>query len=321
MPQTRRAAFLDYSSLDLGDLNPSTLQGSFDDLQLYPSTLPEQVVERLQGVSVAISNKVQLGADTFKACPDLKLVLVSATGTNNIDLAAAREYGVVVSNCQGYGTPSVAQHTLMLLLALATRLPDYQQAVAQGQWQRAAQFCLLDFPIVELAGKTLGVLGHGELGSAVARLAEAFGMRVLLGQLPGRPARTDRLPLAQLLPQVDALTLHCPLNEHTRQMIGAAQLALLKPTALVINTARGGLIDEQALADALRSGHLGGAATDVLSQEPPVDGNPLLAADVPRLIITPHNAWGSREARQRIIGQLAENAQQFFAGSPCRVVG
>ncbi len=321
MPQTRRAAFLDYSSLDLGDLDPSALHRSFDDLQLYPSTLPEQVVERLQGVSVAISNKVPLGADTLKACPDLKLVLVSATGTNTIDLAAAREYGVVVSNCQGYGTPSVAQHTLMLLLALATRLPDYQRAVAQGQWQRAPQFCLLDFPIVELSGKTLGLLGHGELGSAVARLAEAFGMRVLLGQLPGRPARADRLPLAQLLPQVDALTLHCPLNENTRLMIGAAELALLKPNAFVINTARGGLIDEQALADALRAGHLGGAASDVLSQEPPVDGNPLLAADVPRLIITPHNAWGSREARQRIIGQLAENAQQFFAGSPCRVVG
>lgn len=315
-----RAAFLDYSSLDLGDLDPAALKACFADLQLYPSTTPEQLVERLRGVTVAISNKIDLDAATLQACPDLKLVLVSATGTNNVDLEAARKLGITVCNCQGYGTPSVAQHTLMLLLALATRLPDYQREIAAGQWQRAKQFCLLDFPIVELDGKTLGLLGHGELGGAVAKLAEAFGMRVLLGQIPGRPARADRLPLHELLPQVDALTLHCPLNEHTRHMIGAPELALLKPSAFVVNTARGGIIDEQALADALRRGHLGGAATDVLSVEPPVDGNPLLANDIPRLIVTPHSAWGSVEARQRIIGQLAENATAFFAGQPIRSV-
>lgn len=315
-----RAAFLDYSSLDLGDLDPAALKACFDDLQLYPSTTPEQLVERLRGVTVAISNKIDLDAATLQACPDLKLVLVSATGTNNVDLKAARKLGITVCNCQGYGTPSVAQHTLMLLLALATRLPDYQREIAAGQWQRAKQFCLLDFPIVELDGKTLGLLGHGELGGAVAKLAEAFGMRVLLGQIPGRPPRADRLPLHELLPQVDALTLHCPLNEHTRHMIGAPELALLKPNAFVVNTARGGIIDEQALADALRRGHLGGAATDVLSVEPPVDGNPLLADDIPRLIVTPHSAWGSVEARQRIIGQLAENATAFFAGQPIRSV-
>ncbi|MET3716872.1 2-hydroxyacid dehydrogenase [Pseudomonas sp. PvP001] len=315
-----RAAFLDYSSLDLGDLDPAALKACFDDLQLYPSTTPEQLVERLRGVTVAISNKIDLDAATLQACPDLKLVLVSATGTNNVDLKAARKLGITVCNCQGYGTPSVAQHTLMLLLALATRLPDYQREIAAGQWQRAKQFCLLDFPIVELDGKTLGLLGHGELGGAVAKLAEAFGMRVLLGQIPGRPPRADRLPLHELLPQIDALTLHCPLNEHTRHMIGAPELALLKPNAFVVNTARGGIIDEQALADALRRGHLGGAATDVLSVEPPVDGNPLLADDIPRLIVTPHSAWGSVEARQRIIGQLAENATAFFAGQPIRSV-
>ncbi len=315
-----RAAFLDYSSLDLGDLDPAALKACFDDLQLYPSTTPEQLVERLRGVTVAISNKIDLDAATLQACPDLKLVLVSATGTNNVDLEAARKLGITVCNCQGYGTPSVAQHTLMLLLALATRLPDYQREIAAGQWQRAKQFCQLDFPIVELDGKTLGLLGHGELGGAVAKLAEAFGMRVLLGQIPGRPPRADRLPLHELLPQIDALTLHCPLNEHTRHMIGAPELALLKPSAFVVNTARGGIIDEQALADALRRGHLGGAATDVLSVEPPVDGNPLLANDIPRLIVTPHSAWGSVEARQRIIGQLAENATAFFAGQPIRSV-
>ena len=320
MTNTRRAVFLDHTSLDLGDLNLSPLRERLGDLHLYADTTPENVIERLQGATVAISNKILLDADTLAACPQLKLILVAATGTNNIDLEAARAHGIVVANCQGYGTPSVAQHTLMLLLALATRLPDYQKAVSAGQWQTAKQFCLLDFPIVELEGKTLGLLGHGELGSAVAKLAEAFGMRVLVGQIPGRPARADRLPLDELLPQVDALTFHCPLNEHTRNLIGPRELALLKPGAFVVNTARGGMIDEQALADALRSGHLGGAATDVLSVEPPRDGNPLLAADIPRLIITPHSAWGSREARQRIVGQLTENAHAFFNGTALRVV-
>jgi glycerate dehydrogenase len=321
MSNSHRAVFLDHSSLDLGDLDLAPLERCFTELQCYPQTTQAQVIERLQGAQVAISNKVPLDAETFAACPELKLLLIAATGTNPIDLAAARSHGVVVSNCQGYGTPSVAQHTLMLLLALATRLPDYQQDVRTGRWQQAQQFCLLDHPIVELHGKTLGLLGHGELGSAVAKLAAAFGMRVLLGQLPGRPARADRLPLDKLLPQVDALTLHCPLNDDTRNLIDARELRLMKPGAFLINTARGGLVNEQALADALRSGHLGGAACDVLTQEPPKAGNPLLAADIPRLIITPHNAWGSREARQRIVGQLSENALAFFSGAPVRVVG
>ncbi|QKE62436.1 2-hydroxyacid dehydrogenase [Aquipseudomonas campi] len=320
MNNSIRAVFLDHASLDLGDLDMTPLRQGFAELTLHASSAPEQVAERLQGAQVAISNKVPLDAATLAACPELKLILVSATGTNNIDLAAARERGIVVANCQGYGTPSVAQHCLMLLLALATRLPDYQRAIRNGAWQRASQFCLLDFPIIELEGKTLGLLGHGELGGAVARLAEAFGMRVLLGALPGRPPRADRLPLHELLPQVDALSLHCPLTEDTRHLIGATELALMKPQALLINTARGGLVDEQALADALRAGHLGGAAFDVLSEEPPRHGNPLLAPDIPRLIITPHNAWGSREARQRIVGQLAENATAFFSGAPKRVV-
>ncbi|WP_144939364.1 2-hydroxyacid dehydrogenase [Pseudomonas alabamensis] len=320
MPSPRHAVFLDHHSLDLGDLDLSPLQRLFDTFTLYDATSPDQIAEHLRGASVVITNKVVLDAAILQANPHIDLILVAATGTNNVDLPAARAQGITVCNCQGYGTPSVAQHTLALLLALATRLCDYRQAVAEGRWAQASQFCLLDFPIVELEGKTLGLLGHGELGSAVARLAEAFGMRVLSGQVPGRPARADRLPLDELLPQVDALTLHCPLNERTRHMLGARELALLKPGALVVNTARGGLIDEQALADALRSGHLGGAATDVLSTEPPVAGNPLLAADVPRLIVTPHSAWGAVEARQRIVGQLAENAQAFLAGQPRRVV-
>ena len=320
MTNPRRAVFLDHPSLDLGDLDLSPLLACFSDLQLFAQTAPDQVAERLHGASVAITNKIRIDAAAMAANPDLQLILITATGTNNVDLDAARAHGITVCNCQGYGTPSVAQHTIMLLLNLATRLADYQKAVGEGRWQQARQFCLLDYPIVELEGKTLGLLGHGELGGAVARLAEAFGMRVLLGQIPGRPARPDRLPLNELLPQIDALTLHCPLNEHTRHFIGARELAAMKPGAFVVNTARGGLIDEQALADALRNGHLGGAATDVLSVEPPVNGNPLLAADIPRLIVTPHNAWGSREARQRIVGQLTENAQAFFSGKALRVV-
>lgn len=313
------AVFLDSATLD--DLDFSALDASFDRLTLHSASAPEQVIERLRGAQVAISNKVPLTEQVLAACPELRLVLISATGTNNVDLAAARARGITVCNCQGYGTASVAQHCLMLLLALAGNLTDYQAAVRAGRWQQAAQFCLLDFPIMELSGKTLGILGHGELGGAVARLAEAFGMRVLLGQLPGRPARPGYLPLEQLLPQLDALSLHCPLTEQTRHLIGARELALLKPGALLINTARGGLVDEQALADALRSGHLGGAASDVLSEEPPRNGNPLLAPDIPRLILTPHCAWGSREARQRILEQLAENARAFRAGAPLRVVG
>ncbi|MDD0841926.1 2-hydroxyacid dehydrogenase [Pseudomonas sp. Gutcm_11s] len=320
MSNSPRAVFLDHSSLDLGDLDMAPLRQMFGELVLHDTCTAEQVAERLQGAQVAISNKVHLSAATLAACPELKLILVSATGTNNVDLAAAREHSITVANCQGYGTASVAQHALLLLLALATRLPDYQAAVRDGAWQRSSQFCLLDFPIIELQGKTLGILGHGELGGAFARLAEALGMRVLYGALPGRPARADRLALSELLPQVDALSLHCPLNEQTRNLIGAAELALLQPHALLLNTARGGLVDEQALADALRAGHLGGAAFDVLSEEPPRNGNPLLAPDIPRLIITPHNAWGSREARQRIVGQLSENAHAFFSGAPIRVV-
>ncbi len=316
----RRAVFLDLSPLDQGDLDLTPLQSAFDELICHAQTSEDEIIERLQGAQVAISNKVALNEATLDACPDLELILVAATGVNNIDLAAAKRRGIVVCNCQAYGTATVAQHTLTLLLALATRLPDYQGAVARGRWQESGQFCLLDFPIVELAGKTLGVLGHGELGSAVGRLAEALGMHVLTGNLPGRPPRPDRLELDELLPRVDALTLHCPLTEQTRNLIGARELQLMKPTAFILNTARGGLIDEQALADTLRSGHLGGAATDVLTSEPPSNDNPLLAADVPRLIVTPHSAWGSREARQRIVGQLSENAAAFMAGAPMRQV-
>lgn len=320
MTNSLRAVFLDHASLDLGDLDLTPLRQLFGELVLHEQSAQADVVERLRGAPVAITNKVVIDAEAMAALPDLRLILVSATGTNNVDLAAARQHGITVSNCRGYGTPSVAQHTLMLMLNLATAFLDYQRDVRQDRWQKASQFCLLDHPIVELEGKPLGLLGHGELGGAVARLAEAFGMRVLLGALPGRPDRADRLPLEDLLPQVDFLSLHCPLTEHTRHLIDAHALARMKRGAFLVNTARGGLVDEHALADALRSGHLGGAATDVLTQEPPKDGNPLLAVDIPRLIVTPHNAWGSREARQRMVEQMTENTEAWLAGTPCRTV-
>jgi glycerate dehydrogenase len=314
------AVFLDVTSLNQNDLDLDPLHAVFSKLECYEHTSSAEIIPRLQGAQVAIVNKVVLSADALKACPDLKLILVSATGLNNVDLQAAEEAGVTVCNCQGYGTATVAQHTLMLLLAMATRLSDYQQAVREGRWQTSTHFCFLDFPIVELEGKTLGVLGAGEIGSAVARLGDALGMRVIAANLPGRPPKAGRLSLDEVLQQADAITLHCPLNENTRHMIGEEELAKMKPQAFIVNAARGGLIDEQALAAALRRGHLGGAATDVLLQEPPVDGNVLLAPDIPRLIVTPHTAWGSQEARQRIVIQVAENAAAFRSGKPVRQV-
>ncbi|WP_022961218.1 2-hydroxyacid dehydrogenase [Halopseudomonas pelagia] len=305
MNNSSSVVFLDLASLDKDDLDTSALRQRSAEFKAYPSTAPEQVQERIAGRTVVITNKVVIDDAAMQSNPALRLILVAATGTNNIDLVAAERLGIQVRNCQAYGTPAVAQHTLMLMLVLITRFESYRQAVKDGAWQRSSQFCLLDYPIAELAGKTLGILGYGELGQAVGRLAEAFGMHVIAGALPGRP-HADRPELAALLPQVDVLSLHCPLTEHTRNMLDAQALALMKPGSLLINAARGGLVDEQALVDSLRSGHLGGAACDVLSVEPPVDGNPLLANDIPNLVITPHSAWGSREARQRIVGQLAD---------------
>ena len=314
--------FLDSASLDLGDLDFSSLRAAArEQLQLYPSTLPEQVAERIADAEIVISNKVRLDAALIANAPKLRFINVSATGTNNVDLVAARARGIPVSNCRGYGTAAVAQHVFTLLLNLATRMPDYHAAVRAGKWQHAQQFCLLDYPIRELAGMTLGIVGYGELGQAVAQLAHAFGMQVLIAQRPGTThSEPGRIALSELLPQVDVLTLHCPLTPETQGLIGAAQLRLMRPSAFLINAARGGIVDEQALADALRHGQLAGAGVDVLSSEPPVQGNPLLAEDIPNLIVTPHCAWGSREARQRMLEQLAENIRAFYAGSLLRVV-
>lgn len=315
-----RAAFLDTDSLHPQDLDLAPLLEALPGLELHPTTAPDQLHQRLGELDVVVVNKVVLDAAALAAAKQLRLVLIAATGTNNVDLEAARRHGIAVYNCRGYGTAAVVQHVFSLLLALATHLPDYQAAVRRGQWQRSPFFCLLDYPIMELAGKTLGVVGYGELGGNVACVAEAFGMQVLVAARPGKAVGPGRLPLAELLPRVDALTLHCPLTEQTRGLIAEPELRALPAHALLINTARGGIVDEAALARALREGWIGGAGVDVLDGEPPADDNPLLAADIPNLIVTPHSAWGSREARQRIVSQLVENLAAFGAGQAGRRV-
>ena len=315
-----KAVFLDYESLDKNDLDFSALREIFTDLELYPSTLDTQVLERVQHADVVITNKVVLDTENLKQCLSLKLILISATGTNNVDLAQAKAQGITVCNCQGYGTSAVAQHTLMLMLTLATSVIQYDHAVKQGEWNKSPIFCLLDFPIVELAGKTLGILGYGELGQAVAKLAEAFGMKIIVGALPNRSTE-NRVALSELLPQVDFLSLHCPLTEETRDLFDSKAFEKMTPSAFLINCARGGIVNEHDLATALRTGKIAGAATDVLSVEPPKEGNVLLANNIPNLIITPHSAWGSVDARQRIVQQLTENASAFQQGKPIRQVG
>lgn len=315
-----QAVFLDYQSLDQNDLDFSGLSQVFSHLALFASTSPEDVLSRIQNVDVVMTNKVKLDAAVLKQCPQLKLILISATGTNNVDLAQARAQGIVVCNCQGYGTAAVAQHTLMLMLNLATSFLKYDRAVGEGKWQQAQQFCLLDFPISELSGKTLGIVGFGELGQAVAKIAEAFGTKILVAQLPNRPEVQGRMALNELLSQVDFLSLHCPLTDETRDLIAEAELAKMKPSAFLINCARGGIVNEAALKAALINKTIAGAATDVLSVEPPVAGNLLLDDNVPNLIITPHSAWGSVDARQRIVTQMIENLLAYQQGQPIRQV-
>ncbi len=315
-----KAVFLDYVSLDQNDLNFKDLENIFDEWEIYPSTSSEQLLERIQNVDVIISNKVVVNAEAIQQCPNLKLILISATGTNNIDLVQAKKQGVVVCNCQAYGTSAVAQHTLMLMLNLATSFKQYERAVQNGDWNKASQFCLLDYPIIELEGKTLGILGYGELGKAVAKLAEAFGMKILVGALPNRPVQENRIPFNELLSQVDFLTLHCPLSTDTQNLIDAKAFDAMKHSAFLINCARGGIVNEQDLADALIAGKIAGAAIDVLMVEPPKDGNVLLNSEIPNLLITPHSAWGSVDARQRIVQQMVENVEAFKKGQPIRQV-
>ena len=310
-----KAVMLDAETIDCNDID-------FTALQVLPCTWQyhaasdgrTEIVKRICDVEVVVSNKVVLDRDVLQQASHLKLICVAATGTNNIDLEAAKELGIAVTNVAGYSTPSVVQWVFTHLLALQSRLLEHHVAVRCGDWERSLQFAVLDYPFAELAGKTIGIVGYGTLGKAVAKVAEAFGMRVLICQRLADEPVEGRVPLPELLPQVDVLTLHCPLNETTRDLIGADELALMKPEAILINASRGGVVNEVALATALRQEQIAGAGVDVLSCEPPSNGNPLLEAGVPHLIVSPHIAWASRESRQRLVEELAANVQAFQAG-------
>lgn len=305
-------AFLDYASLRPQDMDVAVLQTLPADVRLHDYTDAADTAARLQEVDIAITNKVVIDAAVMAACPRLKQVAVIATGTNNVDKVEAARRGIVVDNVTAYGTEAVAQHTLALMLALCNRLPDYSRAAMDGRWSASPTFCLIDFPVRDLAGSTLGIIGYGELGRAVAVRAQAFGMTVLVAEGQDGPA-PGRTPLPALLARADIVSLHGLLTPATEKFINAERLAEMKRGAILINTARGGLVDEVALAAALRSGQLGAAGLDVLSVEPPPAGHPLLAPDIPNLLITPHCAWASRQARQRLLDATVDNIRRFIA--------
>jgi len=310
-----RAIFLDYATVSFnGDLDPATLHRAMSDLELRDYTPQDSVADVASGAAAILVNKLRITRGIMEATPGLELIALAATGTNNIDLEAARERGVAVCNLRDYCTASVVQHVFGMLLTLTQRLREYDALVRSGAWQRGERFCLLDYPIRELAGRKLGIVGFGTLGRGVAHAVRAFGMEVLVANRPGGERVPGRLDLDELLPQVDVLSLHCPLTPATEGLIDRARLGRMKPDAVLVNTARGALVDGAALADALRAGRLGGAAIDVLPQEPPVDGHPLLAGDIANLIVTPHIAWAAREARQRCIDGMAANVEDFRRG-------
>ena len=286
----------------------------------YPSTRAEQVVERLAGASIAIINKVPLPAAAIAALPALKMVAVAATGTNIVDLDACRVRGIVVANIRGYAEHTVPEHVMALLLALSRNLIAWRETVQAGRWQQSEQFCLFDHPIRDLHGATLGLVGSGSLGNGVARLAEAFGMRVLRAEHKGAATvRPGYTAFAEVLATADALSLHCPLNDGTRGLIGEAELRAMKPSALLINTARGGIVDEAALIRALKEGWIGGAGFDVITAEPPPLGHAMLDPQLlalPNFLLTPHVAWASRPAMQALADQLIDNIEAFVAGTP-----
>lgn len=322
--RVERIVFLDRDALDAHVRAPSFPH----EWQEYGATAPEQVVERLRGATVAITNKVRLGRDELEELPDLKFVAVAATGTDNVDLDYCRERGIGVKNVRGYATHSVPEHVLMLILTLRRNLVAYREDVARGAWERAEHFCLLTHPIRDLHASTLGVVGYGALGRAVTDLARAFGMDVLVAEHKGsREVREARTAFDEVLRRSDVLSLHVPLNDETRNLIGREELKLMKRDALLINCARGGVVDEAALAEALVNGEIGGAGVDVLSREPPRrmrsgesesegsggdggEGNPLLTLRLPNLIVTPHVAWASREAMQALADQLIDNIEK-----------
>jgi glycerate dehydrogenase len=308
-----KTVFLDYDTVANGDLDLKLLREAAGELILYESS-ETQTAERLRDADVALLNKLELTRELLSGAPRLKLVALAATGTNNVDLIAARERGIAVCNVRGYCTASVVQHVWALILSLTQHVCDFSRLAKDGSWTEGEVSAALSFPVRELQGRTLGVVGWGELGRGVARIAEAFGMRVLIANRPASPPQPGRVPLDELLAGADILSLHCPLTDATRGLIGARELARMKPDALLINTSRGALIDGRALAAALKAGRLGGAGIDVLPQEPPPRDEPLLEAEIPNLLLTPHIAWAARQARQRCIDEMAANIRDFYRG-------
>ncbi|HAT32120.1 MAG TPA: glycerate dehydrogenase [Janthinobacterium sp.] len=316
-PSPQRIVFLDRDSLIAKVRAPAFAH----DWAEYPATAPAEVVERLRDASIAISNKVPLREADLARLPRLKLIAVAATGSDVIDLAACRRRGIVVCNIRDYAVATVPEHCLALMLALRRKLLDYRADIEAGLWQQSSRFCLLGHPIRDLAGSRLGLLGYGALGQSVAKLGRAFGMEVCVHtRSPVADSAVRAVSWDELLETSDVLSLHLPLNEQTRNIVGAAELARMKRGALLINTARGGLVDEAALAAALTAGVIGGAGFDVLATEPPAPDNVLLNLRLPNFILTPHTAWASGEAMQALADQLIDNLEAFAAGRPRNVL-
>lgn len=289
----------------------------------YGKTTPGEVVERLKGATIAISNKVQLREETLKQLPDLKMIAVAATGTDSIDLGYCKDNGIVVSNIRGYAVNTVPEHTFALILALSRAIIGYREDVAKGEWQKSGQFCFFNHRIFDLAGKRLAILGEGALGQSVANLARAFGMEPIFAAHKGvdglGPLYT---PWDEVIETADVFTLHCPLLASTRNMIGLAEFKRMKNTAIIVNTARGGLIVEEDLVTALEQDMIAGAAIDVTPVEPPPDDHPFFRLlDRPNFILTPHVAWASHEAIQTLADQVIDNIENFVSGAPSNIVG
>ncbi len=307
------AVFLDLATVDRDDLDLNPLRRVTGNFTTWPVTPTSAITERMRDAEVVIINKTRLTHDVLAAARP-GLVCLAAPGPDNVDIAAARRYGTAVANIRDYCTDSLTQHVFALLLALNTRLADYRDAVRAGAWSRSKTFALLNYPIHELGGKTLTIVGYGTLGRAIAERAHAFNLRVLIAERKGTPPRPGRIAFEQALAEADIVSLHAPLTAATRELIDVHALALMQPHALLINTARGGLVNEAALAQALAAGRLGGAGLDVLNQEPPPADHPLLDPRLVNCIITPHIAWAAREARQRAIEKIAANIAAWGAG-------
>ncbi len=315
-----KIVLLDAHTLNPGDLSYEPLE-EFGTVVVYPETDPAEVVERLKGATVTLVNKQRLHAEAIEQLPDLKCIVVTATGYNNVDLAAATRRGIPVCNAVGYGSDSVAQHAMALLLELTNHVGLHADSVRDGKWSGQPHFSYHLKPIVELAGKTLGIYGFGNIGQRLARMAEGFGMHILATHKhPHRDARpgVTFVSLGTLFEESDAISLHAPLTGENAGLVNADLLGRMKPTAFLVNTARGGLIDEPALLAALREGKIAGAALDVLSVEPPPKNHPLLHA--PNCLVTPHQAWASREARERLLQISVDNVRAFLEGHPQHVV-